>query len=236
MTTDSNRYDELWRDAYGQMQCVGPVHRHVRRLLRELLADIEYGSALEVGCGAGHNFELLREGGRSVELSGADVSVEALDRAAQAWPHADLHQLDIEAGALERTWDLLLCSLVLEHVGDDVAALRNMRAMAGRHLLVATIAGDMARYLPWEERVGHVRNYVPGELEEKLAAAGFVVERTIHWGYPFYSPLGRLLQRRMRPSPEFGAGTRLAAWLLFGLYRLNSRHRGDLLLVRAGVR
>lgn len=236
MRAASSRYDELWRDAYGEMQRVGPVHRHLRRLLRGLLGEVDYRSALEVGCGAGHNFELLLERGRDVRLSGADVSAEALARAGRAWPRAELHRLDVRAGALEGAWDLVLCSLVLEHLDDDEAALRNMRAMAAGHLVVATVAGEIERYHPWEERVGHVRNYRPGELEAKVEAAGFAVERTVRWGYPFYSPLARLLQRRMRPAAELGAGARLAARALYRLYWLNSRRRGDLLLVRASVR
>lgn len=233
MSEPGAEYDRLWTDAYGEMQRVGPVHRHVRRMLGELLAGLEYESALEVGCGAGDNFAVLSERGRAPRLTGADVSEQALERARRAWPDVELHRLDIEAGRLEGQWELILCSLVLEHLSDDRAALRNIRSMAAGQLVVATIGGDISRYQPWEERVGHLRNYGPGELEAKLVEAGFAVERSIRWGYPFYSPLARRLLRRMRPSAELGRGARFAAAVLHELYRLNSHRRGELLLVRA---
>lgn len=122
---------------------------------------------------------------------------------------------------------------MLEHLPDDEAALANMRAACGRHLLVTTIAGDFERYRAWDEQMGHVRNYARGELEGKLAAAGFVVEDAVYWGFPFYSPFARLLQNRMTSEPSYGAATRALAEAMYLLYWLNLRGRGDLLIVSA---
>lgn len=231
----SRRYDELWRTAYGDIQHEGPVHRHLRRLLRGLLAGVRYRWALEVGCGDGSNFALLTEGREGVRLAGVDVSAEALARARAAWPGAELHQLDIQSQSPEGSWDLVLCSLVLEHLPEDVAALRNIRTITGGRLLLATIGGDFERYRPWEEQVGHVRNYRPGELDRKLASAGFEIERSIRWGFPLYSPLARRLQNRLPARAEFGLALRATARIAYWAYWLNSRRRGDLLLVRAAA-
>jgi trans-aconitate methyltransferase len=168
-----------------------------------------------------------------VALSGVDVSAEALRRAGERWPGAELHQLDIQQSALERQWDLVLCSLVLEHLPDDVGALRNMRRMTGGHLLAATIAGDFERHRSWERQMGHVRNYARGELEDKLERAGFTVERTVYWGFPFYSPIARRLHNSMRSEPEYTTASRLAARAMYLLYWLNSSRRGDLLIALA---
>ena len=32
-------YDDVWRDVYGDMQDVGPVHRHMRRILAGVLGE-----------------------------------------------------------------------------------------------------------------------------------------------------------------------------------------------------
>jgi SAM-dependent methyltransferase len=226
-------HDEIWTDVYGDMQDVGPAHRHMRRIVAGLLHGIDYQSVLEVGCGAGHNFELLTAGRGSPRLTGVDISSEALTRAREASPEADLSPLDIQGERLDGTWDLVFSSLVLEHVPDDRAALGNMRAMAGRWLLVTTIAGDFERYRPWEERVGHVRNYRRGELESKLEAAGFVPERVVYWGFPFYSPIARRIQNGTSPEPHFGLPARLMARVMHAVYFLNSRRRGDLLIMLA---
>lgn len=226
-------YDDLWDDVYGDMQDVGPVHRHMRRLLEGLVRDLSYETVLDVGCGAGHNAPLLSGEGRS--HTGVDISGRALARAAERHPGRYL-ELDVERGALPERFDLVFSSLLLEHLPDDRAALRHLREMTGRWLLVTTIAGDFERHRRWDEQMGHVRNYRRGELELKLGEAGFEPLRSIYWGFPFYSPLARLLQNRMSSAPSYGAGTRLAARLMYWLYFLNSSRRGDLLIVLARPR
>lgn len=227
-----DRYDAVWREVYGDMQDVGPVHRHMRRIVARLLAGLDYRDALEVGCGAGHNLELIA-GGRPLEaVAGADISEEALRRA-RARSGGAFYQLDIERDALQAQWDLIFSALVLEHLEDDVAALRNMRAMTRRHLVVTTMAGPFERYRSWEDQVGHVRNYARGELERKLAASGLTVRRAIYWGFPLYSPLMRIVQNRWRAEPSFSRTTRALAHALYGLYHLNSSRRGDLLIIHA---
>jgi SAM-dependent methyltransferase len=228
----ADHYDRLWAEVYGDMQRVGPAHRHLRRILRRLLARLDYRSALDVGCGAGHNVPLLTAGGELERLTGIDVSEAALARASTAHPGA-WRRLDVQRERLEGTWDLVLCSLVLEHLPEDAAALRHMRAMAGRHLVVATIGGDFSRHLPYEQLVGHVRNYGPRELQDKLEAAGFSVKRIVRWGFPLYSPVVRRLTRRSVPTRELGPAARAVAHALYGLYFLNSSRRGDLLVVHA---
>ena len=226
-------YDDVWKGVYGDMQDVGPTHRHMRRLLRPILGGLDYERALEVGCGAGHNLPLLRAGRPGVSLAGIDISEEALTRARTREPDVELHRLDIQREQLEGTWDLVFSSLVLEHLPDDVPALERMRAMTGRWLVVTTIAGDFERYRGWEEQMGHVRNYARGELESKLRATGFEPVRAIYWGFPFYSPVARRLQRGARAQASYGLAARAAAAFLYRAFFLNSSTRGDLLLVVA---
>lgn len=228
-------YDRMWTDVYGDIQRAGPVHKHLRRIVRGLLAEMSYETALDVGCGFGGNIPLLRKGAHQVRVDGADISELAIGRARQAHG-GEYHRLDIQKERLNGTWDLVHSSLILEHLPDDEAALRNMRAMTGRHFLAATIAGDYERYRMWDEAVGHVRNYRRGELEGKLERAGFRVTRSIYWGFPFYSPLVRTLQNYSREGiGSFHGGTYLIAQALYLLYFLNSSQRGDLLVVTAEV-
>src|SRR5205823_14554809 len=193
-------YDVMWREVYGEMQDRGPVHRHMRRLLRRLLSGLDYRSALDVGCGAGHNLPLLAEGRRLDRLVGVDLADEPLRRARER-TGGEFRRLAVETAALYERFELVFTSLLLEHLPDDVGALRNLRAMAARHLVATTIAGDFERYRAFDAQVGHVRNYRRGELEGKLEDAGFRVRRAIYWGFPFYSPLVRRLQNRTRPVP-----------------------------------
>jgi SAM-dependent methyltransferase len=230
-------YERMWEQVYGDLQEVGPAHRHLRRIVRRVLAPLEYASALDVGCGAGHNLPLLARGRRLERLVGADVAEAALERAreraAPGGGSVEFVRLDVERQALAERFDLVFSSLVLEHLPDDEAALANLRAMARRDVVVATIAGDFERYRAWDEAVGHVRNYRRGELEAKLEAAGFGVQRAVYWGFPLYSPLVRRLQNRTSPQPSYRAPARALAGVLYWAYFLNSWRRGDLLVVHA---
>lgn len=229
-------YDHIWADVYGDMQHSGPVHRHMRRIVRGLLKELDYDSVLDVGCGPGHNFDLLTESHAVRRFAGIDISGQAIERARKEHPTGEFRVLDIERNRLDGQWDLVFSSLLLEHLPDDAAALRNLRAMTGRHLLVTTIAGDYERYRAWDSQMGHVRNYRVGELEAKLGDAGFVTEKVIYWGFPFYTPLGRTLQNASSMGKgKFGLGARVAAEVMNIVYAFNSHRRGDLLIALARV-
>lgn len=228
-------YDNVWTQVYIDHHWRGPVHRHLRRLLAKLLSGIEYESVLDVGCGPGDHYELLARGRRLHRYTGIDVSSWALEHARQL-AGGEFYLLDIQTERLDGRWDLVFCSLVLEHLPDDIGALRNMRAMTGKYFLATTIAGDFERYRRWDERVGHVRNYRPGELERKVSTVGFKVRRTIYWGFPFYSPLVRTLQNYCQVGlGKFNRTTSLLATFLYWLYFLNSHRRGDVLLLLAEI-
>src|SRR5581483_4936825 len=47
-------YDRIWDEVYGDIQDLGPTHRHMTRIIRRLLAPLEYRSVLDVGVGFGH--------------------------------------------------------------------------------------------------------------------------------------------------------------------------------------
>ncbi len=222
-------YDVIWDEVYGDLQDIGPTHRHMIRIMRRLLAPLRYDSVLDVGVGFGHNLPVLTEGRRLSKTAGIDVSERALEHVRAGWS-GEFHRLDVTADRLADAFELVCCALVMEHLEDDEAALRNMRAMCSRYLLIVTIGGAYDRYRPWEEQMGHVRNYQPGELERKLSAAGFDVLRMVRWGFPLYSPIVRLLQNRMRATHELSPSSRLIARILYPLFYLNSSRKGDLLI------
>jgi hypothetical protein len=69
---------------------------------------------------------------------------------------------------------------VVEHVEDDQAALRRMRQAlqpGGRAIVLAP--RDQGIYGSLDKVLGHYRRYAAGQLEARMAEAGFRVERTI---------------------------------------------------------
>ncbi len=235
-TTATFSYDTAW-DTWDDMRRHGPMSRHTRRLIWKLIADLEFRSVLDVGCGQGSLLEELARRRPGVELAGVDISARAVELANRRLPDASFSVLDLTKGALDRRFDLVICSDVLEHIEDDRAALHNMRKMTGRWCLVATLQGRMREFE--RRRVGHVRNYRRGELREKMEEAGFVVQRQMNWEFPLYSPVYRDLLERTPPSAttgSFGLGRRVLSSLLFFAFYANTPWFGDYLFCLATTR
>jgi len=121
------------------MQCLGPVHRHLQKLLVPIVATLRVRSLLEVGCGSGDNLSALSRYG--YEMTGADIAPEALELARQRVPQARLLLLDIEKEVLSEQFDLLTSLQVLEHILDDMAALRHIARMSKSYVLISTVQG-----------------------------------------------------------------------------------------------
>jgi trans-aconitate methyltransferase len=219
-------YDLVW-DAWDDMRAYGPMGRHTRRLVWTQVKKLAFRSVLDVGCGQGSPLEEIAKQRPEVELAGVDLSARAVEMARLRMPQGRFDVLDITTESLDRQFDLLVCTDVVEHIPDDRAAFRNMRKMTRRWCLVGTMQGHMR---PWEARVGHVRNYAPGELAAKMEEAGFKIRHHIDWGFPFYSPLYRSILPFMPPTAtqgKFGPGRRLISEAMYYLFLLNASRFGD---------
>ena len=234
MSTEA--YDRLWTTAWGDPQRYGPVHRRQREALVKMVRTLAPTSVLDVGCGAGDNLAALAGAMPQLELSGTDVSPKALATAAERVPGATFGQLDAEKEWLEKRFDLVLSNQVIEHLKDDMGALRNMALMAKKWVLVATMRGRMRRS---ELSIGHFRNYSNAELRAKAEWAGLEVVDIFGWGFPFYSPLYRSVAEWLPGGPpvgSFGLAQRTIANFLYHLYGLNIPRRGDVVTMLARPR
>jgi ubiquinone/menaquinone biosynthesis C-methylase UbiE/GNAT superfamily N-acetyltransferase len=86
--------------------------------LRSMMANTTFQRVLETGCGTGKNTEWLLE--RAQHLTAADFSAEMLQKAKDKIraEHVDFIQMDLtQPWPFEPdTFDLIVCSLVLEHI------------------------------------------------------------------------------------------------------------------------
>jgi SAM-dependent methyltransferase len=229
-------YDQLWTKTWGDQQTFGPVHRRLRQELLSLITKLTPASVLDVGCGSGGNLAAIAHVMPQVELAGVDVSPEALALAAQRVPGASFRQLDAQREKLDEQFDLVLCNQVIEHLVDDITALRNMALMAKRWVLVGTMRGRMRKS---ELAIGHFRNYSDVELHAKAEKAGLEVVDIFGWGFPFYSPLYRTMIEWLPGGPpegKFGAAQQAIANFLYHLYALNIPRCGDVVTMLARPR
>jgi len=230
VTTPS--YDDLWHGAWGDIQRMGPVHRHTREGLVRTVSALDVHTVLDAGCGSGDNLAALARLNRYT-LVGTDISREALAIATRRVPNARFTVLDLQREALKERFDLVICIQVIEHLLDDLAGLRNIAGMTGRYAFISTMQGRMRRS---EIAIGHVRNYSAVELQRKVELVGLRSVKVSGWGFPFYSPFYRSVSEWLPGGPPLGPmgrGGRLIARLLYQLYRLNWPGRGDVIRILA---
>jgi SAM-dependent methyltransferase len=226
-------YDSGWESKWDDMKKYGPFSRHIRRILKGMIRPLDIKSILDVGCGQGSLLAELKLEFPYIEPFGVDISKAGIDLARKKVPDGQFWMMDIAREALNKRCDLVICSEVLEHIPDDITAIRNLRQMTGKYLLISTPQGKMRVF---EREVGHVRNYARGELVNKLEQTGFVVISVVEWGFPFYSPLYRdflEITGSKGTTGEFGALRKLISQAIYYLFLLNSSHRGDEIFVLA---
>jgi SAM-dependent methyltransferase len=114
----------------------GKSHRSRAKVL-ELLDGA--ASILDVGCGNGVMFEMIREKGLDLDYLGVDVTEKLLSVARELFP-ADAHrfrQMSLyDLRKLRRRFDAVLCRHVLEHLPDYIPAVQYLYSRAMKKLIL----------------------------------------------------------------------------------------------------
>jgi SAM-dependent methyltransferase len=175
---------------------------------------------LEIGCGVGGIIDLL--GAREL-VYGLDVEEEVLAYAARRFrdrPECRFALLDVTRAPAERLADLkaqrfdsIVCVNVLEHIADDLGALRRMESLLEPGgILALLVPAHQALYGPYDELDGHFRRYDKRRLRGLLRRTGL---RTLSLRY--FNTVGavgwwvqyKLLRRTIHGEGQFGVMNRV---------------------------
>ena len=116
----------------------------------------------------------------------------------------------------------MVCLNVIEHVDDDVGALRNIREVlspSGRALVLVPQGPNILGTL--DQVLGHRRRYTEVTLRKALGEAGLVVDQVLRFnrvGWPAWVLNGKLMRKR-----TFGLLQIKVLNLLTPLFRLVDR-------------
>lgn len=136
---------------------------------------------LDVGCGTGEFLcELASRGFEGVGVDLSQVSLAAAEKRTSTLPFRIKHGSFKELN--EGDFGTIFIFEVLEHIEDDVAAMKILSQMlreGGR--LVLSVPAKQKLYTAEDSFQGHVRRYERDELKEKLEAAGFHAD--LFWCY-----------------------------------------------------
>src|SRR6202048_3475496 len=133
----------------------------IRRVVAELKRALGVATALDAGCGVGFFAQILQECGLS---AGAfDGRMENIVEARKRFPEIPFEQGDIESPGILALgkFDLTLCFGLLYHLENPMLAIRHLRALTGKGLLLESmcIPGDSAGMV-WREE--------PSALDQSL--------------------------------------------------------------------
>jgi ubiquinone/menaquinone biosynthesis C-methylase UbiE len=229
-------YEEFHRDAIPPLRVPAEndfAYAWVIKALKPLLAPgVKF---LDVGCGLGEM--ALFVAARGITTVGVDVSARAMEAAALAARRLGLSEtVEFRVGQLhelnlsESSFDVILCNQVLEHVPDDGAFLRRLRALLapkGAAVITVPSAEDPThRFRKWrrgkdefDECVGHLRRYTTDEFRALLRQNGFAVERLhqaegplrgVYYTCPSGAALRKIFRGPLRKLMDFAD-----FWLLF---------------------
>jgi ubiquinone/menaquinone biosynthesis C-methylase UbiE len=161
---------------------------------------------LDLGCGGGrHAFEVLRRGADVVafdqdaaELESVANMFAAMDKAGEVPPEATAETVTGDALAMpfpDASFDRVIAAEVLEHIPDDMAAMREIyRVLKPGAQAAITVPSFLPERICWALSEayhtapgGHVRIYTLAELTAKLKATGLRVGPH-HHAHGLHSP------------------------------------------------
>ena len=134
---------ESWRhwtaDQARSFLRTGPEGKH--HLSRQTVVRLLRGmsSVLDVGCGTGVMFELIRDRRLQLDYLGIDVTEKFLEVARNTYPN-DRHRFRrmslYDLPKLRRKFDVVLCRHVLEHLPDYAPAVQSLYSRARKKLIL----------------------------------------------------------------------------------------------------
>jgi SAM-dependent methyltransferase len=208
------------------------------RARRDILADLiarkirlaDGAHILEIGCGTGHNLEMLQRFGRAdgieIDPAARTLAEQRLGRPIGSAPLPEL--TGVEDGA----YDLVALLDVLEHVEEDEAALASIaRKLKPGGKILITVPAHPWLWSAHDEVNHHKRRYTRKTLRRAIGAAGLQVE-LLSWFNSLLFPLAaaaRLAGRvtgnkdsddKLPPKPVNSLFETVFGWERYALGRL----------------
>lgn len=143
------------------------------------------GSFLEMGAGTGLMTQVLLDRGFHGACYDLGDDSRRLARKRLASYGARMVVVDDVSALQPASFDYLFAFEVLEHIEDDLAALREWaRYVRPGGKVLVSVPAHARKYGRSDELVGHVRRYEKQQLGSLLEQAGFSGVRVVNYGFP----------------------------------------------------
>lgn len=222
MRTEKQSYNELhkiWDSAHFGGSPTYMVRKKI--LIREIDKILKGKgrklSVLDIGCGTGDYIKPFKR--YDVEYLGLDLSDYAIKKLSREYPKMKFLCGDIFKINLEKEFDLIFLSEVLEHITQEGELVRKLN----KHLkkegsLVLSVPFDPKLWSYSDEQAHHKRRYTKNSLRSVLEKEGFKDIKLICYGFPMlrlYWILTKKFRKRIQTSTKKQKGIFLFVNKLF---------------------
>lgn len=192
------------------------------RWMADVLSPFVGDRVLEIGAGPGnmsHNL-MPRAGYWATDVNAHYLDYLATLRSTRPYLHvAYLDAMSAETYPTGQAFDTVVCLNVVEHLQDDVGALRNMwNVLEGDGRAVILVPNGPYLYGTFDEVLGHCRRYTTDQLSSVAQQAGFRVERILKFNRP--GVVAWWLNGRLLRKKSFGLGQVRLLNLLTPIFRI----------------
>lgn len=162
-----------------------------RRYLLGLLRDAPKDSLLlDIGCSSGIFLkDLERLGFKKENLFGIDISEKAIENCKNNGIQ-NVFVMDAQKISLTEKFDIIVASDCLEHLRDDIGAIKNWSALLKTGgLLCVFVPAFQSLWSTHDEVNMHYRRYTNKELEDKLTSEKLTILKSSYWNFSLFIPL-----------------------------------------------
>lgn len=137
--------------------------------LISLAKPLKAKSILDAGCGEGFTMNELNKNGIGKEIEGVEYSKDAISLGKKLFPNLTIKQGSVyELPYKDDSFDLIVCTEVLEHLGDPKKAIQEMLRVSKKYLIIS---------VP-NEPLFMLSNFLRGK---NLSRLGNDTEHVNHW-------------------------------------------------------
>jgi len=193
-----------------QIQSLLASAENYNRWIYSQIAPYLGNRILDVGCAIGNITQFYAD--REL-IIGVDVIPEELEVARErfAGKNYEAYHLDVSSPSLlqfrDRKLDTAVCLNVLEHVEDDVHAMRNLRdTLAPGARLCVLVPVNKWLYGPMDAIDHHYRRYTKAEMNAKITDAGLILEHQNYFnmlGIAAWFFTNRVMRRSMAAPAQY---------------------------------
>jgi SAM-dependent methyltransferase len=173
----------------------------IRKYLSLATLGIEFAKILDIGCGSGGNFDVLREFGI---VYGCEPSPVLASRARARRIAHEVYENDTDVVLSKVQCNVLTLFDVLEHISDDNVFIKNItKSLITPHSILISVPAHPFLFSEHDRLLNHKRRYTKARLANVLLENGYKI-RFISHHMTILFPIAMIVRAKERALASFG--------------------------------